>query len=215
MFIDNLINLQNTLKKAFIEGGFGKSVIIAYICNMSNKALIAPTESAGVIECSGPVALARLLQALAVETRARMVGVTPASGGTATVVIAGGLAEVQHATEHVRSLSGVTDAVFFVRPDKDAMSLLLRSLLISETQAVVVAEPRVRSLDDLHISEIETWNVHELRRYARSIESFPIKGRDISKATRSELLTLMQTSGYLYPESNSPRAFPPANMMPS
>jgi hypothetical protein len=185
---------------------------------MSGKAHISPSESAGVIECSGSVALAKLLQTLAVETRARIVGVTAANAaGVSTLVIAGGLAEVQHATEHVRSLNGVTDAVFFVRPDKNAMSLLLKSLLIAEVEQAssVIKEPRVRAVEDLHISEIESWNVHELRRYARRIEAFPIKGRDISKATRSELLSLLQTSGYIYPESKSPRAFPPANMMPS
>jgi microcompartment protein CcmL/EutN len=183
---------------------------------MPQKAHIAQSESAGVIECSGSVALARLLQTLAVETRARIVGVTAANGvGVSTIVLAGGLAEVQHATEHVKSLGGVTGAVFFVRPDKEAMSLLLKSLLITESETEIIREPRVRSVEDLHVSEIETWNVHELRRFARSLEAFPIKGRDISKATRSELLTLLQTSGYMYPESNSPRAFPPTNMMPS
>jgi len=183
---------------------------------MPRKAHIAQNESAGVIECSGSIALAKLLQALAVETRARIVGVTPANGGgIVTLVIAGGLAEVQHATEHVRGMNGVSGSVFFVRPDKEAMSLLLKSLLIAESETELIQEPRVRSVEDLHIAEIETWNVHELRRYARSIESFPIKGREISKATRSELLSVLQTSGYIYPESNSPRAFPPENMMPS
>jgi ethanolamine utilization protein EutM len=36
--------------------------------------------------------------------------------------------------------------------------------------------------------EINTLNVHQLRRLARDTENFPIKGREISKATRQELL---------------------------
>ena len=36
--------------------------------------------------------------------------------------------------------------------------------------------------------ELEELNVHELRRLARAQENFPIKGRDISKANRQELL---------------------------
>ncbi|MFC2135846.1 BMC domain-containing protein [Bacteroidota bacterium] len=36
--------------------------------------------------------------------------------------------------------------------------------------------------------ELEELNVHELRRLARNQENFPIKGRDISKANRQELL---------------------------
>ncbi len=172
------------------------------------------SESAGVIECSGSIALAKLLHSLKVDTRARIVGVTAANNaGVITTVIAGGLAEVQHATEFVKSLSGVSDTIFFARPDKEAMSLLLKSLMIasSESEAEMIKEPRVRAIDDLHITEMDSWNVHELRRYARSLEAFPIKGRDISKATRSELLSLLQTSGYIYPKTNSPRAYPPAS----
>ncbi len=37
-------------------------------------------------------------------------------------------------------------------------------------------------------SQLEIMNVHQLRRKARSIENFPIKGRDISKANRRMLL---------------------------
>lgn len=36
--------------------------------------------------------------------------------------------------------------------------------------------------------ELELLNVHQLRRLARAQENFPIKGRDISKANRQELL---------------------------
>ncbi|MDP4220340.1 MAG: hypothetical protein Q8896_07875, partial [Bacteroidota bacterium] len=160
---------------------------------MSEKAHISQSESAGVIECSGSVALAKLLQSVRVDTRARIVGVTAANAaGISTLVIAGGLAEVQHATGLIKELEGVKDAVFFARPDKEAMGLLLRSLMIAEAETANVKEPRVREVGDLHVAEIDSWNVHELRRYARSLEAMPIKGRDISKATRAELLHLIQ-----------------------
>jgi len=38
------------------------------------------------------------------------------------------------------------------------------------------------------LSELETLNVHALRKLARSSSNFPIKGRDISKANRGKLL---------------------------
>ena len=38
------------------------------------------------------------------------------------------------------------------------------------------------------MGELEVMNVHQLRRFARDIESFPIKGREISRANRGELL---------------------------
>ena len=37
-------------------------------------------------------------------------------------------------------------------------------------------------------SDLQKLNVHELRKLARSFDSFPIKGRDISKANRQELI---------------------------
>ena len=40
----------------------------------------------------------------------------------------------------------------------------------------------------LYMKELEKLNVHQLRHYARSVESFPIKGREISRANRKELL---------------------------
>lgn len=181
---------------------------------MSGKAHISLSESAGVIECSGSVALAKLLHLIRVDTRARIVGVSAANAtGVITAVIAGGLAEVQHATELVKTLSGVSDLAFFARPDKEAMNLLLKSLMITteEPTVEIKKDARVREIEDLHISDIETWNVHELRRYARSLHAFPIKGRDISRATRSELLTILHTSGNIFRESTSPRAYPPAN----
>ncbi len=180
---------------------------------MTGKAYISLSESAGVIECSGSIALAKLLHSLRVDTRARIVGVTAANAaGIITTVIAGGLAEVQHATDLTKTLTGVNDTVFFARPDKEAMNLLLKSLLIAtEFDTEIKKEPRVREIEDLHISEIESWNVHELRRYARTLEALPIKGRDISKATRSELLQLLQSGGYVFAGSTSPRAYPAAN----
>ncbi len=43
------------------------------------------------------------------------------------------------------------------------------------------------------MSELEVMNVHQLRRFARDIENFPIKGREISRANRGELLDFFKT----------------------
>ena len=40
--------------------------------------------------------------------------------------------------------------------------------------------------------ELESMNVHELRRLARTIEDFPIKGREISKANRDTLISYLK-----------------------
>lgn len=40
----------------------------------------------------------------------------------------------------------------------------------------------------LTIEQLQELNVHKLRRYARNFDNFPIKGREISRANREELL---------------------------
>ena len=40
--------------------------------------------------------------------------------------------------------------------------------------------------------ELEVMNVHQLRRFARDVKEFPIKGREISRANRGELLDLFK-----------------------
>ena len=40
----------------------------------------------------------------------------------------------------------------------------------------------------LSLKQLEELNVHKLRRYARGFIGFPIKGREISRANRDELL---------------------------
>ena len=45
-----------------------------------------------------------------------------------------------------------------------------------------------RSKSIFSMQELEVMNVHQLRRFARDFEEFPIKGREISRANRGELL---------------------------
>ncbi|MFO7526492.1 MAG: BMC domain-containing protein [Ignavibacteriaceae bacterium] len=47
---------------------------------------------------------------------------------------------------------------------------------------------QVNNSTEFSFAELEQLNVHKLRRYARSFDGFPIKGREISKANRGELL---------------------------
>ncbi len=45
-----------------------------------------------------------------------------------------------------------------------------------------------KSKSKINMEELEIYNVHQLRRLARSTEGFPIYGREISRANRQELL---------------------------
>jgi len=46
---------------------------------------------------------------------------------------------------------------------------------------------------EINMRDLEKLNVHQLRRLARSTENFPIKGREISRANRGQLLDYFQT----------------------
>ncbi len=69
--------------------------------------------------------------------------------------------------------------------------------LFSEDETEEV-EPEENEIEDDHselslseipsIEELENMNVHDLRKLARSVVEFPIKGREISKANRDTLL---------------------------
>ena len=52
----------------------------------------------------------------------------------------------------------------------------------------VTIDTESQALADLSMSDLEVQNVHQLRRLARSVDEFPIKGREISKANRNQLL---------------------------
>lgn len=51
-----------------------------------------------------------------------------------------------------------------------------------------IKTPKSKSIQKFSMSELEVMNVHQLRRFARDFEEFPIKGREISRANRGELL---------------------------
>jgi hypothetical protein len=183
---------------------------------MPSKGLISSADSLGILECQGSVALASLLQQIAASTRARIIGSTSFNAaGIATVVIAGGLAEVQHAVETLKSAQGVANSAFFAKPDLAAMKLLLASLNIAAAEVKEQGErrsPRVREVSELDIAEMELWNVHELRRYARSIPNAPIHGRAISRANRDELLNILRP---LATGSSNPLAYPAGDHRPN
>lgn len=49
-------------------------------------------------------------------------------------------------------------------------------------------KPGIQSADSISLEEVENMNVHQLRHFARSVDGFPIQGREISRANRPELI---------------------------
>jgi microcompartment protein CcmL/EutN len=82
--------------------------------------------------------------------------------------------------EEVRPVQRTTSSSTIDRLKKEAFG---KSITLEKTD-------KTRSTDkfEFTMAELEVMNVHQLRRFARDIESFPIKGREISRANRGELL---------------------------
>ena len=62
----------------------------------------------------------------------------------------------------------------------------------------VIQEKEIKSTSSrargtFSMQELEVMNVHQLRRFARDFKEFPIKGREISRANRGELLDYFKT----------------------
>ncbi|RPI65162.1 MAG: BMC domain-containing protein [Ignavibacteriales bacterium] len=64
---------------------------------------------------------------------------------------------------------------------------------------IIKKETRLKSINEstdnraIDFDAISQMNVHKLRHYAREFPNFPIKGREISRANRSELVELFRT----------------------
>ena len=63
-----------------------------------------------------------------------------------------------------------------------------KKTLSPESENIKMVPEHKEKFNSLHSEDIESLNVHQLRRLARDAENFPIKGREISKANRQELL---------------------------
>jgi ethanolamine utilization protein EutM len=67
-------------------------------------------------------------------------------------------------------------------------ALGLKSSKQEQKKSETGSKPEYQKPADLSLRELEELNVHQLRKQARAVESFPIQGREISRANRRELL---------------------------
>ncbi len=106
--------------------------------------------------------------------------------------------------------TGLHDELIYVeiRPRKKTQTVSLSSRhSVSTTSAEVTASDPSRSTisshevvtssppansDAIPQEHLERLSVQELRRYARALPNFPIQGREISRATKETLLTLLR-----------------------
>jgi ethanolamine utilization protein EutM len=83
--------------------------------------------------------------------------------------------------EEVKITSAVSDTISRLREEALGTGVKKKK----ETRSTKAAQGK---REKLKMEELELLNVHQLRRFARSTEGFPIYGREISKANRKQLL---------------------------
>lgn len=88
-----------------------------------------------------------------------------------------------------------SDEVAVEETPVDTIARLRQEALGEDTGAVEENEEKERGESEDTEQDIETMNVHQLRHLARSIPDFPIKGREISRANRDELLEHFKSLG--------------------
>ncbi len=82
-----------------------------------------------------------------------------------------------------RTQSVSTPSAEVTSPDSSGLTL--------SPHAVVASSPPVDS-EAIPMEHLERLSVQELRRYARALPNFPIRGREISRATKETLLTFLR-----------------------
>jgi microcompartment protein CcmL/EutN len=82
--------------------------------------------------------------------------------------------------DEVKPVQRTSASLTIDRLKKEALG---KSITLERTE-----KTRSASKINFTMAELEVMNVHQLRRFARDFESFPIKGREISRANRGELL---------------------------
>jgi ethanolamine utilization protein EutM len=83
---------------------------------------------------------------------------------------------------------------------QEALGLADKNYKVKESE--VIKKKKVENIEskkieiansDVDIDAIKNMNVHKLRNYARQFPAFPIKGREISRANREELVELFKS----------------------
>jgi microcompartment protein CcmL/EutN len=104
----------------------------------------------------------------------------------------------KRASRKSKTINEVNDSLF----ENDTISRLRKEALELKTEKPEEPESKKEpekkekvKRENFSIEDTDTLNVHQLRHLARSIEEFPIKGRQVSRANREELLVYFKKLG--------------------
>jgi microcompartment protein CcmL/EutN len=123
----------------------------------------------------------------------RLVGIEQTVPALMTVKVVGETAAVRASVDAgaaaAERVGVVVSKHVIPRPSSDVAAVFLEDVA-ARPEAPPIAGAAAGDPDD----DLEEHTVKELRELAREIEDFPLRGREISRATKDELIALLRTS---------------------
>lgn len=146
----------------------------------------------GLIETRGHVGAVEAADAMTKAARVVLIGQERVGGGYTTVAVRGDVGAVKAATdagaEACRRVGELVSVHVIPRPDDQVESIVpdADSVVLPGAGSAAAGSMRLRA-DDL-----EERSVSELRRIARGLPDIGLTGREISKANKDTLLSLLR-----------------------
>ncbi|MBL8983459.1 MAG: BMC domain-containing protein [Gemmatimonadetes bacterium] len=144
-------------------------------------------EALGLIETRGLVGALEAADAGAKAANVRLLGAERADAGLVTVKFLGEVAAVRAAVDAgsaaAQRVGQLVSTHVIPRPHDDL------GLVVEDDEVA----PGTVSRERLDMAELEQMKVVELRTLARRVATFPLKGRDVARAGRDELLAAFRS----------------------
>ncbi len=147
----------------------------------------------GLVETRGHVGAVEAADAMTKAARVVLIGQARVGGGYTTVAVRGDVGAVKAATdagaEASRRIGELVSVHVIPRPDDQVESI------VPDADSVVLpgAGSASRTGVRLRVDELEERSVSELRRIARGLPDIGLTGREISKANKDTLLSLLRS----------------------
>lgn len=154
----------------------------------------ADGQALGLVETKGLVAGIEACDAMLKAAQVRLVGMEQTVAALITIKVVGETAAVQASVDAgaaaAERVGHVVSRHVIPRPSADVYAAFVEDLAPRPSAPPVPGPPRrARTQDDL-----AERTVKDLRVLAREREDFPLRGREISRATKDELIALLRTS---------------------
>lgn len=149
----------------------------------------------GMIETKGLIGAIEAADAMVKAANVTLVGKEHIGSGLVTVMVRGDVGAVKAAADAgaaaAERVGELISVHVIARPHGDVESILCRKEDEKPEAVPVTVEKPENSIEE-PVDDLELLSVPKLRQYARTLNGFPITGREISKANRETLLQLMR-----------------------